>query len=85
MLVVASVAKILGKMRNNPCDWRIEDLQAIARHFGIEYSQHRTSHCTFRHSMAGKLTVPARLPLKPVYVRQFVELIERLTRNEQEV
>jgi len=77
MPMVPSVAKILAKMRNNPRDWRIEDLQVVARHFGIEYSQYRTSHCTFRHPKAGRLTVPDH--------RQFVEFTGRVKSDEQEV
>lgn len=60
-------------MRRNPRDWRIEDLKTVANSKGIEHDQHGTSHVVFRHSLAGRLSVPAHRPIKPVYVRMFVD------------
>jgi predicted RNA binding protein YcfA (HicA-like mRNA interferase family) len=74
---VANAAKILERMRANPRDWRIEDLKVVARKHSIEYRQHGTSHVVFRHPSAGLLTVPSARPIKPVYIRQFVALIDR--------
>ena len=74
---MANAGKILAKMRNNPRDWRIEDLKVLANHLGIAYRQHGTSHVTFRHSDAGiLLSVPAARPIKPVYIRRFLALID---------
>lgn len=61
-----------------PRDWRMEDLRVIAKSLGIDNDQHGTSHVVFRHARAGRLTVPAHRPIKPIYVRQFVELIDRM-------
>ena len=66
---VSNAAKIVAKMRRNPRDWRIEDLKVVARSLGIDHDQHGTSHVVFRHAAAGRLTVPARRPMKPVYIR----------------
>jgi hypothetical protein len=63
-------------MRRNPRDWRIEDLKVIARNFGIDHDQHGTSHVIFPHASAGRLSVPAHRPIKPVYVRLFVEFVD---------
>lgn len=75
---VANAAKILSRMRNNPCDWRIEDLKVLASHFGISHRQHGTSHVTFRHPTFGILPVPAARPIKVVYIRRFLALIDAL-------
>jgi hypothetical protein len=75
--VVANAAKILERMRANPQDWRIEDLKVVADKHSIQYRQHGTSHVVFRHATAGLVTVPSARPIKPVYVRQFVALIDR--------
>lgn len=72
-------AKILGRMRNNPTGWRIEDLKTVAARFKIEYRQPGTRHLTFRHPSGAKLTVPARKPIKPIYVKKFLELIDEVT------
>jgi len=65
-------------MRRNPRDWRIEDLKVIASSLGIDHDQHGTSHVIFRHATAGRLSVPAHRPIKPVYVRIFVDFIDTL-------
>jgi len=70
--------KRLAAMRDNPRDWRIEDLETIAERHGVTWDQPGTSHVTFRAPGGGKLTVPARKPIKPVYVVQFVALIDSL-------
>jgi hypothetical protein len=36
--------KILASMRKSAKNWRIEDLQTLARHYGIVYGQNGTSH-----------------------------------------
>ena len=75
---MAKVGKQLDKMRNNPRDWRIEDIKAIAKRLDIDYRQPGTNHVTSRTKLGKKLTVPAHKPIKPVYVRQFLELIDEL-------
>jgi hypothetical protein len=69
--------KILEKMRNNPKDnWSIDILMSLADYYGIEYASHGTSHVVFRHSSGSHVTIPAHRPIKPVYIRAFLELIE---------
>ena len=63
-------------MRNNPRDWRIDDLKAIADREGFDYRQPGTSHVTFRTPTGEKLTVPAHKPIKPIYIKMFVDLID---------
>jgi hypothetical protein len=75
---MANAAKILSNMRNNPQDWRIEDLKVLANHLGINFRQQGTSHDTFRHEIAGVLSVPAARPIKPVYIRRFLALIDAM-------
>ena len=78
---MAGIDKTLARMRANPFDWRIEDLKTVARRYDVSWRQPGTSHVTFRAPGGGKVTVPARKPIKPVYVRQFVALIESLGAN----
>jgi hypothetical protein len=75
---MAGPDKTLVRMRANPRDWRIEDLKTVARRYDVTWRQPGTSHVTFRAPGGGKVTVPARKPIKPVYIRQFVALIESL-------
>jgi hypothetical protein len=75
---MSAADKRLMKMRQNPkADWHIEDMKSVARAKAIEWRQPGTSHVTFRRPDGAKLTVPARKPIKPVYVRMFVEFVEK--------
>ncbi len=75
---MAAAAKLLEAMRRNPRDWRIEQLKTVAEANGLLWRQPGTSHVTFRHSGGAMLTVPARRPIKPVYVKLFLRLIDGL-------
>lgn len=73
-------------MRVNPRDWKIEDLERIAKHFGIMIRKpvSGSSHVTFSHPRWFRiLTVPAHRPVKPVYVKEFVSLIDVLERDDE--
>lgn len=66
-------------MKASPLDWRIEQLEAVARAFGLNVRKPGGSHVYFTHPrLAEGLSVPARRPIKPVYVRAFVRLIDRV-------
>jgi len=73
---VANAVKIVERMRNNPRDWRIEDLMTVARHFGIEWRRHGTSHVVFINAAGIVAPVPAAKPILPLYVRNFLKLLE---------
>ena len=71
--------KKLHAMKTNPkADWHISDLQSVAHRYGIDYRQPGTSHVTFSCPNGMMLTVPSHKPIKPVYIKKFVELIESL-------
>ena len=72
-------AKTLAKMRNQPRDWLIGYLLSVAAHYGIEVRNDGGSHHVFSHrSVPQAVCVPAHRPIKPVYVRQFVALIDQI-------
>jgi len=72
--------KLLNEMRLNPkADWRIEQLDLVARAHEVNVRQGRGSHVVFEHpKIVLALSVPARRPIKPVYVRRFVGLIDAI-------
>ena len=41
------------------------------------------SHVTLRHNSGAMLTVPARCPIKPVYIRKLVDMIDQLEKNHE--
>jgi len=64
-------------MRDNPRDdWRIEDVKKVADRHDIDYRQPGTSHVTFRRNDGEKLTIPAHKPIKPIYIKMFIEFLE---------
>ena len=81
---MSNAAKLIAKMRRNPRDWRIEDLKVVADRLGIDHDQHGTSHVVFRHAKAGRLSVPAQRPIKPVYVRLFVDLVTTAGQQDED-
>ena len=67
--------RILEKMRNNPRDWRIDHLKTVARVYHIEWRQRGTSHVVFIRTDGNTLPVPARRPIKPIYIRKFLDFV----------
>lgn len=69
--------KLLDAMRNNPHNWRIDDLLVVARQFNIECRNNGGSHHVFGFpTVEMDVTVPAHRPIKPVYIRQFLLLVD---------
>lgn len=71
--------KTLDRMRNNPRDWRIDDLLSVAGRYDIEVRNNGGSHHVF--SAAGiteSLCVPAHRPVKPIYVKRFILMIDSI-------
>ena len=71
-----AAAKLLASMRRNPLDWQIGDLQAVARQNNLDWRHQKSSHCVFIREDGRTLSVPAHRPIKPIYVRKFVDLID---------
>ncbi|MBN9426010.1 MAG: type II toxin-antitoxin system HicA family toxin [Burkholderiales bacterium] len=76
------VDKLLSRMRANPKgDWTIDDLITLARRHGIEFVLPTGgSHRIFRYQDGSILSVPAKRPVKPHYIKAFVS---RLSSQEQ--
>jgi len=75
---MSTAEKTLSKMRSNPKDWRIEEVIAVAKNFNLLMRAKGGSHHVFSFpGIKDSVSVPAHKPIKPVYIRQFVELIDR--------
>lgn len=76
---MTKIDKILKKMRNNPRGWQMADLEVIAYRFKMTVRKGKGSHVSFAHAKwRAILTVPAHRPVKPIYVKKFVSLIDTL-------
>jgi hypothetical protein len=69
-------AKTLASMRQNPRDWQISELQTVARQKGITWRHDGSSHCVFITKDGRTLPVPAHRPIKPIYIKKFLNLID---------
>lgn len=85
IIEMSKIEKILAKMRNTHQNWHIEDVKIIANRFAIEYRQPGTSHVTFRTIAGEKLTIPAHKPIKPIYIKKFMVLIDSLGGNNESI
>jgi len=71
------VDKTIQKMRDNPKDWRIESLETISRRLSVRVRKSRGDHVVFMHDNSDLVvTVPAKRPIKPIYIMQFLALID---------
>ena len=64
-------------------DWRMRDVETLANRYGLSIRRSKSggSHVTLRHNSGAMLTIPARRPIKPMYIRKLVEMIEQLGEN----
>ena len=79
MLSIVSAAKTLLKMRKHRMGWHIEELQAVAIENFLDWRRpgRGGSHVIFSASGVREiLSVPANHPIKPVYIKQFLALID---------
>ena len=76
MLVMSKIKKLIQKMHDNPRDWKLDTLESIAIRFGIKVRKSGGSHVVFMHEYSSMvITVPAKRPIKPIYIQQFLALI----------
>ena len=76
---MAATDKMLLKLRRNQKGWRIEELQTVATENGVDWRRpgRGGSHVIFSAASVREIvSVPARRPIKPVYVKQFLALID---------
>jgi hypothetical protein len=74
------MSKRLEEIRQNPAaDWRISDIEALCREFGVDCKPPRGggSHYKVSHPrISEKLTIPFKRPIKAVYIRRLVVFID---------
>ena len=79
---MARAQKLVEQMRRNPRgDWTISDVETVCRANGIACNPPSGggSHYALKHPrIAGRLTIPARRPIKPVYIQLLLDMIATL-------
>jgi hypothetical protein len=72
-------SSLLERMKHNPAgDWTIADVELVCKQHGLLFRPGKgTSHTHAKHPGSVEiLTIPARRPIKPVYIRKLVRYIE---------
>ena len=81
---MARADKTLERMRSNPRDWRMASLEAVAAAHGVNIRKSGGSHVVFEYAaVAEAVSVSARRPIKPVYIRRFVAFIEAVRASNE--
>jgi predicted RNA binding protein YcfA (HicA-like mRNA interferase family) len=76
---VNTATKLLTAMRQNPNDWAMAKLLTVAKQYGMEVRSTGGSHHVFSHpSVKDPLSVPAHRPIKAIYIKRFVALIDQI-------
>ncbi len=58
-------------------------MQSIATRYGIEWRTLGGSHVVFSKSGVDfDLSVPAKRPIKPIYIRLFLEMIDKVNNHD---
>lgn len=78
---------LIAAMRRNPnADWSIADVQKACAQGGCEcFAPTRGSH--WKVVAPGRpeiLTIPAKRPIKAIYIRKLVAMLEEIERNEKD-
>ncbi|APH73966.1 hypothetical protein BSQ44_23275 [Aquibium oceanicum] len=73
------MGKTIERMRSNPlADWRIKDVERACAEAGIACRKPSGgSHYKIGNPQGGRrLTIPARRPIKPVYIVMLVKFLD---------
>jgi hypothetical protein len=83
---MAKADKLLARMRQNPAgDWTIEDIQRLCRGIGWQCLPPSGGGSHWKVTAPGVeaiLTLPARRPIKPVYIRRLLAMMENQSDGE---
>jgi hypothetical protein len=79
---MARGVKLLKKMRSNPRDWSIADVETVCWAFGVECTPPSNGgHYKVKHrTQPDILTIPAHRPIKQWYIEDLVDFLDRVIR-----
>ena len=69
--------KLFDSMKaNSKADWTPDNVKTVARTYGLTVRQRGTSHAVLTNASGQHLTIPMHKPIKPIYIKRLVALIE---------
>ena len=72
---MASVDKIIDKMRRQPNGIRLSEAEKVLNHFGYRLDRQKGSHCHYINGVGDVITIKSDHPLKAVYVKDILSRI----------
>jgi hypothetical protein len=80
--------KRLQKIRQNPKNVSMDALEQVLKDYGIDRDHATGGHYIFRYNLNGqylRLTIPYRKPIKAIYVKEAIAVIDRIRAVQKEV
>ena len=74
---MASIEKIIEKMKNQPNGIRVAELDKVLTHFGYRLDRQRGSHRQYINEIGNVITIKDENPLKAVYVKDVLNRINK--------
>lgn len=74
---MASIEKIIEKLKNRPNGIRFGEVEKVLGHFGYLLVRVKGSHHHFRNQAGDVITIPNHEPIKAVYVKDVLKRIGR--------
>ena len=68
--------KLIKAIKNNPTNIKFEDLKKILEGLGYSAINRGGSHYVFTKDNCISLTIPYKKPVKVIYVKQVIQIIE---------
>jgi hypothetical protein len=76
------MTKLLERMRRNSADdWQISDVERVCRQYGVSCAPPKGGGSHYKLELSDKsaiLIIPARRPIKAVYIERLVKLLDKL-------
>ena len=74
---MASIEKLIEKMKNQPNGIRVAELDKVLTHFGYRLDRQRGSHRQYINELGNVITIKDENPLKAVYVKDVLNRINK--------
>jgi predicted RNA binding protein YcfA (HicA-like mRNA interferase family) len=82
---MSQIEKLIEAIKRNPKDVPWGDIDKVLKYYGFNCRHRGGSHYNYYHpELSEILTIPRRRPVKAIYVKQALELIEKLKEGKSD-
>ena len=76
MIKIATIEKILEKMKRQPNGIRVTEADKILTHFGYRFDRQKGSHRQYINKSGDVITIKEENPLKAVYIKDILRRVQ---------